>query len=326
MLKNEDALLTALYIEPELLQQAVSQDREAAFAAIHQIVPDWTPEDYEKFYEGWSEKYLSLMYVIDAAVRDEQIRDKIFSEDKVFAYKAAQEIATGYTQRDFQQFMEQHADLVFQCMAAEFMSLGKTPLDEETLENVAGGTNPLTSFLDFIKLLKKFVDAGTAPKAPSKEKQLMKARSVVPDIVDKILRLLAGHCFVAGSMVATPQGDKPIEQIQAGDEVLGADAEGKIIHCRVTEVLAPAKERIFTVRFHNGSVWHTTDSQWFYTGTEFYSLLNIRKHTALTVQGKQVAIDEVIRTERVEMVYDFAVDGYNVIFINGVAAEGYSRK
>lgn len=44
MLKNEEVLLKALYTDPQLFQQAVSLDREAAFAAVHDIVPDCTRE------------------------------------------------------------------------------------------------------------------------------------------------------------------------------------------------------------------------------------------------------------------------------------------
>ena len=44
MLKNEDVLLKALYTNPKLFQQAANPDREAAFAAVHDIVPDWNSD------------------------------------------------------------------------------------------------------------------------------------------------------------------------------------------------------------------------------------------------------------------------------------------
>ena len=321
MLKNEEVLLKALYTDPQLFQQAVSLDREAAFAAVHDIVPDCTREDLEKFYDVYAVKYVSLIRIIDAAVRDPQIKEKIFSADKALAYETAQQISTGYSKQDFEQFMEQQADLAFQCMAATFMETGNTPLTELELTEVTGGMTPFQMAMIPGKIIKP-LQAKSHPEV--KKEVIMGVRSFLPDLIKMVFGAI-GHCFVAGSLVATPQGNKPIEKIQVGDEVLGATEDGKIVTCRVTELLPPAEEHILTVRFHDGTVWHTTASQWFYTGTEFYSLLNIQDHTALTVQGTQVAIDEVIRTDRTEIVYDFVVDGYNVMFINGIAAEGYSE-
>ena len=325
MLKNEDVLLKALYTNPKLFQQAANPDREAAFAAVHDIVPDWNSDEFEAFYDACVLKYFSLMRVIDAAVRDSQIKEKIFSDDRVLAYTTAQSISMGYSENDFQQFMDQHADLAFQCLSSEFMATGNTPLDEESLAEVVGGSGFFNDFLDFLRKLKKISDPIKTKKPAGTKEQLSKALGLLPKLLADMLRAL-GHCFIAGSLVATPEGSKPIEKIQVGDEVLGATEDGKIVTCRVTELLPPAEESIFTVRFQDGTVWHTTASQWFYTGTEFYSLLNIRDHTALTVQGTQVAIDEVVRTDRTETVYDFVVDGYNVMFINGIAAEGYSEE
>ena len=325
MLKNEDVLLEALYTNPKLFQQSANPDREAAFAAVHDIVPDWNSDEFEAFYDACVLKYFSLMRVIDAAVRDSQIKEKIFSDDRVLAYTTAQSISMGYSENDFQQFMDQHADLAFQCLSSEFMATGNTPLDEESLAEVVGGSGFFNDFLDFLRKLKKISDPLESKEGASTKAQAVKARGLLPKLLADILRAL-GHCFIAGSLVATPEGSKPIEKIQVGDEVLGATEDGKIVTCRVKELLPPAEESIFTVRFQDGTVWHTTASQWFYTGTEFYSLLNIRDHTALTVQGTQVAIDEVVRTDRTETVYDFVVDGYNVMFINGIAAEGYSEE
>ena len=155
MLKNEDVLLKALYTNPKLFQQAANPDREAAFAAVHDIVPDWNSDEFEAFYDACVLKYFSLMRVIDAAVRDSQIKEKIFSDDRVLAYTTAQSISMGYSENDFQQFMDQHADLAFQCLSSEFMATGNTPLDEESLAEVVGGSGFFNDFLDFLRKLKK---------------------------------------------------------------------------------------------------------------------------------------------------------------------------
>ena len=46
--------------------------------------------------------------------------------------------------------------------------------------------------------------------------------------------------------------------------------------------------------------------------------------TALTLDGGKAGVCSAVETERKELVYDFAVEGLNVMFVNGVAAEGFS--
>lgn len=280
--------------------------------------------DFEQFYDEHMPKYIALILVIDAAVKDSEIKEKIFSANRALAYETALTIADGYTYEDFNLFMQEHADLVFQCFACEFMATGTTPLNDCELNSVIGGITPL----QIISIPGKIYKPLTAPKHPTPKKQIIQAiHSETPGLLEKLVRIL-GHfrCFAAGSLVSTPQGSKPIEQIQVGDEVFSADTAGNIVRCKVTEVRPPAEESILTVEFSNGAIWDTTASQWFYTGTKFYSLLNIQGHSALTDRGGQAAIRKVTQTERRETVYDFVVDGQNVMFINGIAAEGYSEE
>ena len=45
-----------------------------------------------------------------------------------------------------------------------------------------------------------------------------------------------GGCFPAGVMISTPTGDRPIESLRVGDEVLSYDYDGKLCASRVTAV------------------------------------------------------------------------------------------
>lgn len=81
---------------------------------------------------------------------------KDFSDDRVLAYTTAQSISMGYSENDFQQFMDQHADLAFQCLSAEFMATGNTPFDEESLAEVVGGSRLLMISGFFEKAQKDF--------------------------------------------------------------------------------------------------------------------------------------------------------------------------
>jgi hypothetical protein len=46
--------------------------------------------------------------------------------------------------------------------------------------------------------------------------------------------------------------------------------------------------------------------------------------TALTLDGGKAGVRSVAETDRKELVYDFVVEGLNVMFVNGIAAEGFS--
>ena len=61
----------------------------------------------------------------------------------------------------------------------------------------------------------------------------------------------------------------------------------------------------------------------FQKGEKGYLSLNQGK-TALTLDGGKAGVCSVAETDRKELVYDFVVEGLNVMFVNGIAAEGFS--
>jgi len=80
------------------------------------------------------------------------------------------------------------------------------------------------------------------------------------------------------------------------------------------------------VIFSDGTKWLTTETQWFYCGGDDYAcIMNSGDKRALLEAGGSASVEKITVTERVERVYDFVIEGLNVMFINGVAAEGYSE-
>ena len=51
--------------------------------------------------------------------------------------------------------------------------------------------------------------------------------------------------------------------------------------------------------------------------------MNMRGKPAITLNGT-ATVEKATMTGNTEMVYDIEVDGINIMFINGVAAEGFS--
>ena len=137
-------------------------------------------------------------------------------------------------------------------------------------------------------------------------------------------------CFAGDSEVAVPGGVKRIMDLEVGDEVITLDAAGKEIVGIVTEVTPPQEEEIVEVSFSNGVLWHTTASQTLYLGHEQnYLVEDAKGKKALLRDGETVTVTDVRCTGARETVYDVLVgeeDDEDVIFVAGVAAEGYFTK
>lgn len=137
-------------------------------------------------------------------------------------------------------------------------------------------------------------------------------------------------CFAGDSEVAVPGGVKRIMDLEVGDEVITLDAAGKEIVGIVTEVTPPQEEEIVEVSFSNGVLWRTTASQTLYLGHEKNIMVKDAKGTtALLRDGGTATVTDVKFTGTRETVYDILVgeeEDEDVIFVAGVAAEGYFTK
>ena len=128
-------------------------------------------------------------------------------------------------------------------------------------------------------------------------------------------------CFVADTMVQTPDGDKPISHINPGDDVFSLDDDDRICIRKVLAVRPAFCRPIVDVHFSNGAVWHTTESQRVYT-CPWFEYVGKAETPAVTMAGKS-EIKKTMETKKYAMVYDLIVDGRNIFFAEGVAAEGY---
>ena len=141
---------------------------------------------------------------------------------------------------------------------------------------------------------------------------------------------LINTCFAGDSQVAVPGGVKCIKDLQLGDKVITLDASGKEIIGVVTEVVPPTEAEIVEVAFSNGVVWRTTESQTMYLAHEQnYIVKDAKGRKALLRDGGTVTVTDVKYTGKRETVYDVLVgeeEDEDVIFVDGIAAEGYFTK
>lgn len=135
----------------------------------------------------------------------------------------------------------------------------------------------------------------------------------------------ASACFTKDTLVSTPYGKKRISDLEVGDKVLSLNADDKIKIGTVIEVREPVKNHIVDVQFGNGSVWHTTDTQTVYTSPGM-ELVGDAVHQSITEDGERTPIMSVVDTGRIDNVYDVVIDGRNIFFVEGIAAEGFTEE
>ena len=173
-------------------------------------------------------------------------------------------------------------------------------LPEDALENVVGGGGGIKDTSD-----KEWWEYGV-------------------EALDAVLKGL-GHCFSGDSLVSTPSGTKAIRDVKPGDEVISLDQDGNQRVAKVTDVIEPYEMPIVEVTFSDGHKWNTTTTQWYYCGgDEYASVMDDQGKKALTLDGGKAGVRSVTETDRTEQVYDFVVEGLNVMFVDGIAAEGFS--
>ena len=110
-----------------------------------------------------------------------------------------------------------------------------------------------------------------------------------------------------------------------GDEVFSLDETGAKRIAKVVDIVKPKEMPVVKAVFDNGKEWYTTSSQWFYCGGDDYAPIeDDAGKKAITLEGESTGLSGKEETGRTETVYDFVVEGLNVFFVNGIAAEGYS--
>jgi len=142
--------------------------------------------------------------------------------------------------------------------------------------------------------------------------------------VARIATLFKGcGCFVAGTLVETDHGLRPIESIKVGDNVLSRDdVSGKTAFQSVTGLIRPHDRQIYDVRLeraghHTAELfevtddhpWRTVDGQW---------LTTLQLNVGVTIQtedGKGVQVVSIMATHRIADTYNLTVGDFHTFFV-----------
>lgn len=140
------------------------------------------------------------------------------------------------------------------------------------------------------------------------------AMTVVTNIV---ISTITASCFEAGTMIATPYGDKPIEDIHVGDEVFSF-VNGSRIVSRVVNTYQ-RRATIWSVGLSNGEVVKTTATHPFYANNYFIQAQFLEPNDKLLlVNGEYVEVEYIQQEIYCADVFNFEVEGSHTYYADDV--------
>lgn len=133
--------------------------------------------------------------------------------------------------------------------------------------------------------------------------------------------LTSPYCFVAGTLVRTGDGAKPIEEIQPGDWVWAWDEEtGEVALRPVMETYVNETDALVHV-FVNGEEIITTPGHPFYSPVKGWTdAVHLRAGDILVLVNGEYVVVEKIQHELLESpihVYNFNVAGFHTYYVTG---------
>ena len=97
-------------------------------------------------------------------------------------------------------------------------------------------------------------------------------------------------CFAKGTMVSTPNGEKPIEQLKAGDKVLSLNTQTNKIEEATIWDLANKNHYLYELDFDDVKIKATADHPFYFEGN-FYSIV---ENSTYGVESKLLTIGQTI--------------------------------
>ena len=136
-------------------------------------------------------------------------------------------------------------------------------------------------------------------------------------------------CFVAGTLVQTENGSKPIEEIEVGDRVWAWDEEtGEVALKPVLETYINETDELVHV-FVNGEEIVSTPGHPFYSPVKGWTdAVHLRAGDILVLVNGEYVVVEKIQHELLEApinVYNFNVDGYHTYFVTSSGVLVHNR-
>ena len=127
------------------------------------------------------------------------------------------------------------------------------------------------------------------------------------------------YCFVAGTLVTTEQGQKPIEEIKVGDKVLSENPEtGEIAYKTVEETYINETDELIHVHVNEETISATPNHPFYVDKLGWTLAKNLRAGDVLVLSNGEFVVVEWIQHEILEnpiKVYNFEVEDFHTYFV-----------
>ena len=127
------------------------------------------------------------------------------------------------------------------------------------------------------------------------------------------------YCFVAGTLVTTEDGQKPIEEIQVGDKVLSENPEtGEIAYKTVEETYINETDELIHVHVNEETISATPNHPFYVDKLGWTLAKNLRAGDVLVLSNGEFVVIEWIQHEILESpvkVYNFEVEDFHTYFV-----------
>lgn len=143
-------------------------------------------------------------------------------------------------------------------------------------------------------------------------------KGIVDDVDNLKRRAVPCNCFVAGTLVLTEEGEKPIEEIEVGDKVLSkSDLTGEVAYKEVTTLFQRQAEEIYSI-YVGDEIIEVTGEHPFWLHDKGWTLVQDLQVGDLLVSsdGTILVIDQIEKELRQETVYNFEVKDYSSYFVS----------
>ncbi|QTQ07264.1 HNH endonuclease [Macrococcoides canis] len=199
------------------------------------------------------------------------------------------------------------------------------PAFNQFIDNVSSGTKRAFNNLEYSKLVGEHLHVKMFNKPVfrlTREELGIILRSRMTDVKARLCEFnLIKNCFVAGTLVQTKIGLKPIEAIQVGDEVLSRCMEtGYVSYKSVTETFSKQADVITTITLTNGEIIQSTPQHLYYTTNRGFIVAEaLTDGDTLLCQNQLIRIKSIETKEMTTEVYNFEVEDYHTYFVGNVS-------
>lgn len=137
-----------------------------------------------------------------------------------------------------------------------------------------------------------------------------------------LLRRLGCGCFTEGTLVATPQGLRAIEDIAVGDQVLAWNPDtGETSTQTVTALIRPEPQATYALVLLDGGgerevFTSSADHPWFVVGKGWVETVNLASGDRIvSAEGADLVVQSLTPTERTERTFNLEVSGPHTFLV-----------